>query len=61
MPLLQAFMKFYEQNPILKDSVPDDIRESRLLLAELTANTISTTLDILGIEVVIGFNRSGRP
>ncbi len=50
--LVTTFMKFYEQNPILKDSVPDDIRESRLLLAELTANTISTTLDILGIEVV---------
>ncbi len=45
-------MKFYEQNPILKDSIPEDIRVSRLILADLTAKTIKTALDILGIEVV---------
>jgi len=50
--LVTIFMKFYEQNPILKDDVPTDIRNSRLLLAKLTAKTISTALNILGIEVV---------
>jgi len=50
--LVTIFMKFYEQNPILKDSIPEDIRVSRLILADLTAKTIKTALDILGIEVV---------
>jgi len=50
--LVTIFMKFYEQNPILKEDIPQDIRESRLLLATITAKTINTALNILGIEVV---------
>jgi arginyl-tRNA synthetase len=50
--LVTIFMKFYEQNPILKDDIPKEVRESRLILADLTAKTIKTALDILGIEVV---------
>jgi arginyl-tRNA synthetase len=50
--LVTIFMKFYEQNPILKEDIPEDIKESRLLLAKVTARTIEIALNILGIEVV---------
>ncbi len=50
--LVTLFMKFYEQNPILKEDIPEDIKISRLLLAKLTANIIQKGLNILGIEVV---------
>jgi arginyl-tRNA synthetase len=45
-------MKFYENNPILKDSVDEPTRQSRLQLANMTAKTIKKGLEILGIEVV---------
>jgi arginyl-tRNA synthetase len=50
--LVTLFMKFYEQNPILKEGVKEDVKISRLLLAKLTANVIEKGLNILGIEVV---------
>jgi arginyl-tRNA synthetase len=50
--LVTLFMRFYEQNPILKEGVEEEIKMSRLLLAELTAKTIKQGLDILGIKVV---------
>jgi arginyl-tRNA synthetase len=50
--LTALFMKFYEQNPILKEGVSPELKESRLLLAELVAKTIKQGLDILGIEVL---------
>jgi len=50
--LTTLFMKFYEQNPMLKEKVPDALRESRLLLADLTARTIKQGLALLGIEVL---------
>ena len=50
--LTALFMKFYEQNPILKEEVPEALRESRLLLADLTARTIKQGLALLGIEVL---------
>ncbi len=50
--LATLFMKFYENNPILKDSVDEPTRQSRLQLANMTAKTIKKGLDILGIEVV---------
>ncbi|PID49176.1 MAG: arginine--tRNA ligase [Proteobacteria bacterium] len=46
------FMSFYEACPILKDEVVEDVRESRLLLAHQTAQTLKTGLDLLGIEVM---------
>ncbi|MEA3490400.1 MAG: arginine--tRNA ligase [Campylobacterota bacterium] len=46
------FMRFYEQNPILKDGVERETRESRLALSALTANVIKQGLSILGIGVV---------
>jgi len=50
--LATLFMRFYEQNPILKEGVPQEVKMSRLHLANLTAKTIKKGLEILGIEVV---------
>ncbi len=50
--LTTLFMKFYEQNPILKEGIPAELRESRLQLASLTARTIRQGLDMLGIQVL---------
>lgn len=50
--LVTLFMRFYEQNPILKEGVDEQTKMSRLALADLTAKTIKQGLDILGIEVV---------
>jgi arginyl-tRNA synthetase len=50
--LVTLFMKFYEQNPILKEGVEEGVKVSRLQLSKLTANVIERGLDILGIEVV---------
>lgn len=50
--LVTLFMRFYEQNPILKEGVEEPIKMSRLQLADLTAKTIKQGLDLLGIEVV---------
>ncbi len=50
--LVTLFMRFYEQNPILKEGVEEATKMSRLALADLTAKTIKQGLEILGIEVV---------
>ncbi len=50
--LVTLFMRFYEQNPMLKEGVDEETKMSRLALADLTAKTIKQGLDILGIEVV---------
>ena len=50
--LATLFMRFYEQNPILKKGVEVETKMSRLALAQLTARTIKQGLDILGIQVV---------
>lgn len=50
--LVTLFMRFYEQNPILKEGVDEEIKKSRLALADLTAKTVKQGLDILGINVV---------
>jgi len=50
--LVTLFMRFYEQNPILKEGVDEATKMSRLKLADLTAKTIKQGLDILGIQVV---------
>ncbi len=44
------FMHFYELCPILKAA--DEIKNSRLKLAQLTANTLQTGLGLLGIDVL---------
>ncbi len=50
--LVTLFMRFYEQNPILKEGVAPEVKMSRLMLADLTAKSIKQGLDILGIKVV---------
>jgi arginyl-tRNA synthetase len=50
--LTTLFMKFYEHNPILKEGIATETKESRLLLADLVARTIKQGLDILGIKVL---------
>ena len=47
--LASAFASFYENCPVLS-SEDDGIRMSRLALCDLTARTLSTGLDLLGIE-----------
>ncbi len=49
--LAGAFMKFYETCPVLKADTPER-RASRLRLCDLTARTLRTGLDLLGIRVV---------
>jgi arginyl-tRNA synthetase len=48
--LAGRFMGFYEQCPVLQSDQP--VRSSRLALCELTARTVRTGLDLLGIETV---------
>ena len=50
--LASAFMAFYERCPILKDGVSADLRNSRLQLASITADTMAKGLELLGIEVM---------
>jgi arginyl-tRNA synthetase len=50
--LVSLFMRFYEENPILKTDIPDELKMSRLRLAHLTGKTIKQGLKLLGIEVV---------
>ncbi len=46
------FMRFYEACPILKEDVDTDTRNSRLAIAHVTAKTLKTGLDLLGIETM---------
>ena len=48
--LAGLFMRFYEGCPILRDDIDDATRASRLRLADMTARTLTTGLDLLGIE-----------
>ena len=48
--LATHFMRFYEDCPILK--AEDAARASRLQLCSLTADTLRTGLQLLGIEVL---------
>ncbi len=48
--LAGSFMRFYENCPILK--ADDEIRDSRLALARLTAETLHQGLDLLGIRTL---------
>ncbi|MBI4578386.1 MAG: arginine--tRNA ligase [Planctomycetes bacterium] len=49
--LAGLFMKFYEQCPVLRAGT-DEVRASRLRLCDLTARTMRSGLDLLGIRVV---------
>jgi arginyl-tRNA synthetase len=49
--LAECYSTFYESCPVLK-AKSDALRQSRLLLCDLTARTIQKGLELLGIEVV---------
>ena len=49
LELARAFQSFFEACPVLKSDEP--ARTSRLALCELTATTLGTGLELLGIEV----------
>lgn len=50
--LASLFSSFYEACPILKEGVLEEDKQSRLMLAKLTANTLKSGLDLLGIETM---------
>ncbi len=50
--LASEFMRFYEACPILKEGIEPETRDSRLELCYLAERTLSTGLDLLGIEVM---------
>jgi arginyl-tRNA synthetase len=49
--LAKSYSTFFENCPVLK-AESEELRNSRLLLCDLTARTIRTGLDLLGIQVV---------
>jgi len=50
--LASLYMTFYEACPILKDEITPDVKQSRLALSHIIANTLKQGLDILGIDVM---------
>jgi arginyl-tRNA synthetase len=50
--LAGLLMKFYEQCPVLKNDVEPEVRNSRLLICDLTARTLQQGLNLLGIDVM---------
>ena len=50
--LARYFNKFYNNNPILKDSVDDKTKKARLAIAEASAEVLKTALSLLGIDTV---------
>ena len=46
----QAFSRFYTDCPILVDDTPEDIKSSRLALADVTLRQLEMGLNILGID-----------
>ena len=50
--LASLYMSFYEACPILKESINDEVKASRLALCKVIADTLKQGLDILGIEVM---------
>src|SRR5690606_18051735 len=50
--IASLYMSFYEACPILKEGVAPEIRDSRLRLCHLVAQTLEQGLDLLGIDVM---------
>ncbi len=50
--LASLYMSFYEACPILKDNITEEVKQSRLALCYVIANTLKQGLDILGIDVM---------
>lgn len=50
--LASLFMSFYEACPILKEGITDEVKASRLMLANMTGSSLKLGLDLLGIETM---------
>lgn len=50
--LAKSFATFYAECHILKDGVPQQVRDSRLLMCDLVARTMKCGLGLLGIQTV---------
>lgn len=50
--LASLFMSFYEACPMLKEGIEQDVRDSRMTLAALTAKTLQSGLGLLGIDTM---------
>ena len=50
--LAKASSVFYESCKVLDDAIPPELRDSRLLLVDLTGRVIRQALDLLGIRTV---------
>ncbi|MER6501495.1 arginine--tRNA ligase [Streptomyces sp. NPDC001455] len=48
--LSSLFTTFYDQCPVLKSDVPQDVAENRLFLSDLTAGTLRQGMELLGIR-----------
>ncbi|MEU3654335.1 arginine--tRNA ligase [Streptomyces sp. NPDC032161] len=48
--LSSMFTTFYDQCPVLKSDVPQDVAENRLFLSDLTAGTLRQGMELLGIR-----------
>ena len=48
--LAREFHVFYDRCPVLKDGVPADVRDARLLLVDATKITLKNVLTLLGIS-----------
>ena len=49
--LCQLINNFYHNCPILRDDVPADIKAGRLYIAKLALDTLSTTIDLMGLKI----------
>ncbi|MFF9351444.1 arginine--tRNA ligase [Streptomyces sp. NPDC014734] len=49
--LSSLFTTFYDQCPVLKSDVPQDVAENRLFLSDLTARTLRQGMELLGIRM----------
>lgn len=50
--IASAYMAFYEHCPILKTDIKQEVKESRLALSLIVAETLSKGLELLGIDVM---------
>ncbi|MFI9629500.1 arginine--tRNA ligase [Streptomyces sp. NPDC052042] len=48
--LSSLFTAFYDQCPVLRTDVPQDVAENRLFLSDLTARTLHQGMELLGIR-----------
>ena len=50
--IASAYMTFYEHCPILKPDIKQEVKESRLALSLIVADTLAKGLELLGIDVM---------